>query len=83
MRTPIAIVLAFSACSESAPEITTTDLPAGITNEVYSEFLTSTGGEAPVRWALAEGFSLPDGLTLNPAGAISGVPIRAGNEPFD
>ncbi len=42
------------------------------TNVAYSVQLNATGGRAPYTWSLA-GFQLPDGLTLNASGLISGT----------
>ncbi|MFP5261881.1 MAG: Ig domain-containing protein [Blastocatellia bacterium] len=51
------------------------ELPAATLGLPYSYTLTAQGGSPPYKW---EGFSpaqLPDGLTLNPGGTISGVPV--------
>ena len=52
--------------------ITTTSLPYAVTGVLYSEQLTSDSSETVV-WSLASG-SLPVGLSLSSAGAISGTP---------
>ncbi len=59
--------------------VTTTTLPAGYFGSLYAgATLASTGGTAPIAWAVTSG-SLPAGLSLNPAtGAISGMPEGAG-----
>ncbi|GHV48542.1 hypothetical protein FACS1894204_12850 [Synergistales bacterium] len=63
-----------------APSITTTTLANGTVNTAYSHTLTATG-DAPVAWSIAGG-SLPNGLTLSNAGAISGSPTAAGAFAF-
>ena len=52
--------------------ITSTELPEATTGSNYSAQLTADG-ETPIRWSLASGSTLPDGLTLDPeTGRISG-----------
>lgn len=60
--------------------ITTTTLPPGVLGQAYSFPLTASGGTAPLTWTLTGG-SLPQGLSLSPAGLISGVPTSAGAQP--
>jgi hypothetical protein len=43
----------------------------------YLQALAVSGGSAPYRFALSDG-ALPPGLTLSPAGVISGTPSREG-----
>ena len=62
------------------PAITTTSLADGTVGEPYNQTLTATG-TAPITWSLYDG-SLPDGLTLSPAGVISGTPTAAGTFTF-
>lgn len=50
-----------------------TTLPDAVIATAYSASITTTGGTAPVTIALESG-TLPDGLTMDGAGAISGVP---------
>jgi hypothetical protein len=59
--------------------VTTTALPAGQFGVTYpGAMLTSTGGTAPVLWAVTSG-SLPAGLNLNTGtGAITGTPVGPG-----
>ena len=51
--------------------ITTATLPNGAVNGAYSQTVTATAGTPPYRWTLASG-SLPTGLSLSAAGALSG-----------
>ena len=63
------------------PSITTTSLPGGTVGTVYSQTLTATGS-GTITWSLAEGSSMPDGLTLNSNGTITGTPSTAGTNAF-
>ncbi len=58
----------------SAVAITTTTLPNGVQNQVYSQPLAATGVE-PFTWAVISG-SLPTGVSLSGA-TISGTPTAA------
>ncbi len=61
--------------------ITTAGLPNGSVNATYSVNLSANGGTLPYTWAL-QGGTLPDGLTLSPAGAIAGTANKTGNFNF-
>jgi hypothetical protein len=79
MRAQLFVLIAVVACNrEPAPEITTSTLDPAVVGEVYTARLAADGGEGPLRWTLLDG-ELPEGLVFNPAGAISGVPARAGD----
>ncbi|HUO29752.1 MAG TPA: putative Ig domain-containing protein [Bryobacteraceae bacterium] len=52
-------------------------LPDAAVNESYSQTLSAAGGVAPYTWAVTAG-SLPAGLTLSAAGALTGKPSAAG-----
>ena len=54
-----------------APAIVATHLAGGEVGRPYSQTLTATGGTAPLVWSAT---SLPGGLTMSPAGVISGRP---------
>ncbi len=57
-------------------------LPSGNTGSAYATALTTTGGLGLMRvWTLVSG-SLPPGLSLNPAGLISGVAQANGSFIF-
>ena len=60
----------------AALTLTTTSLPAATLNTAYSATLAASGGVAPYTFTLANGTTLPAGLTLSAAGAISGTPTR-------
>jgi hypothetical protein len=65
----------------SALQITTVQLPDGLVGGPYSSALNASGGSTPYSWSVLSG-SLPNGLTLNSAGSISGTPTVAGSFPF-
>jgi hypothetical protein len=58
-----------------------TDLPSAITGQAYREDLYVSGGGANRTFTLVSG-SLPPGVTLTPAGVLSGTPSAAGNKTF-
>jgi hypothetical protein len=57
--------------------ISTNILPFGTVGTRYSQTLAGTGGTAPYVWTVVAG-SLPPGLTLAPAGDLSGMPSQQG-----
>ena len=61
--------------------ITTATLPNGVVGTAYSASLASSGGVGTITWTVPTG-TLPAGLTLSAAGAISGTPTTAGNSSF-
>ena len=67
---------------KAAFAITPITPPQGAVGSSYSAQLAATGGTAPVTFALSGGTTLPPGLTLSPAGLISGTPTTAGTFPF-
>jgi hypothetical protein len=70
------------AASPAALAVTTTSLPAGTVSTPYpSTSLQASGGVPPYSWSLQSG-SLPAGLNLSTAGAISGTPTLAGAYPL-
>jgi hypothetical protein len=56
------------------PRVTT----PGMVGAPYTQTFTMTGGTAPYSYALAPTSALPPGLSLSPAGVLSGTPTRAG-----
>src|SRR5207248_97980 len=65
----------------STLQITTAQLPGGAVAGTYSATLSATGGSTPYTWSLLSG-TLPNGLTLNASGSLSGTPSLAGSFPF-
>ncbi len=67
--------------------ITTTNLPAGIVGNSYTQYLAGSGGKPPYSWSLASG-SLPPGLSLSNNGTdgagavIMGTLTTVGNFNF-
>jgi hypothetical protein len=67
----------------AAPIITLppTSLPGALGGSAYSQTITAVGGTASYTYAVTNG-SLPIGMTLSPAGLLSGSPMAAGNFSF-
>ena len=63
-----------------APAITTTSLSDGEVGTAYSQKLEATG-DPTITWSVTSG-SLPDGLSLNSDGTITGTPTTAGQFTF-
>ena len=56
-------------------------LPNATIDTAYSQTISSSGSLAPYSYAISSG-SLPAGLSLSPAGALSGTPTVSGNFNF-
>jgi hypothetical protein len=86
------VVLSLGACSSSETSgpgtgetfhVTTSSLPAATVGVAYAGQLASSGGTAPVTWAVDGAAALPAGLALEPSsGAISGTPTSAATYAF-
>ena len=63
----------------SAPKITTESLPDGTVGTAYNQTLQADN--APTQWSVTSG-SLPDGLSLNSDGTITGTPTAEGTSTF-
>jgi len=61
--------------------IGTVVLPDAPQSSPYAQSLSASGGKSPYTWSIALG-NLPTGLTLSPAGTISGVAIPVGSFNF-
>lgn len=61
---------------------TAATLPPGSIGTNYSVTLAASGGAQPYSWVVSAGSSLPPGLSLSPAGVISGMPTTVGTFNF-
>ena len=61
----------------SNPSVTTSSIPAGTVGSAYATTLLASGGTPPYNWSLKTG-TLPAGVSLSAAGALSGTPTTAG-----
>lgn len=67
-----------SGGSETGLMVDTVAVPAGAVGQPYRMTLHASGGVGgPYTWSATSGM-LPPGLTLSPAGVISGTPVRSG-----
>jgi hypothetical protein len=73
----------FSIIVNPAPTITTAaTLPEGTLTMSYSQFISVSGGTAPLLWSITSG-ALPTGLSLNAStGEIAGTPTANGTATF-
>jgi hypothetical protein len=62
------------------PQITTGTLPKAILGSAYNQPLTASGA-GPFTWTVVGG-SLPPGITLDPAGTLTGTATATGTFPF-
>jgi hypothetical protein len=61
--------------------IVTQSVPSGVTGLGYpQQVLGASGGVLPYTWAVTAG-SLPTGLSLSPAGSLTGIPTATGSFP--
>lgn len=70
-----------STPSGTSLTVMTSNVPGGTANAAFSATLSASGGTPPYMWSLASG-SMPAGLTLSTAGAISGIPTVSGSFSF-
>ncbi|MEB2844730.1 IPT/TIG domain-containing protein [Endobacterium cereale] len=56
-------------------------LPSGVNGIFYNQSFTATGGTDAYSFMISGG-ALPSGLTLSPAGVLSGTPTAAGSSTF-
>jgi hypothetical protein len=61
--------------------MTLSQLPRGSVGTPYSQNIGASGGQTPYSWSIQSG-NLPEGLTLNQTGIISGTPERAVTTSF-
>jgi hypothetical protein len=83
-KTNTTATLSISVTYAALSITTASPLPSGVINATYTPVtLAATGGSGSSAnyswtWAAASGSSLPAGLSLSPAGVISGKPTAAG-----
>ena len=77
----LAAIQKFQLTVGASLNVATATLADGTTGVSYSQSLTAAGGISPYQWSVASG-SLPAGLTLSPAGSITGTPSLAGTANF-
>lgn len=65
--------------TNAPPKITTTSLSEGTVNNAYNQLLAADNN--PTSWSVTNG-TLPDGLTLNSDGTITGTPSAVGSSTF-
>jgi Putative Ig domain len=61
--------------------IATESVPKAYPRQDYRFALQATGGVVPYRWSIFAG-ALPDGMTLDESGVLSGAPTKAGEFHF-
>jgi hypothetical protein len=71
----------FNLVVNPPPTVAAATLPPGVTGTPYKAPLTAKAGTTPYVWTL-NGGALPPGLTLLPAGTLSGTPTKAGTYLF-
>jgi hypothetical protein len=80
--TPQTATAVLSITIASNLQITTTSLPNAVVGNSYSATVAATGGNLPETFSLASGSSLPSGLSISAAGAITGTPTAPGTTSF-
>jgi hypothetical protein len=81
LSAPTAAVAGGAVPPPAAIVVAPTALPTGVAGTGYSQTLSASGGSGPYTFAIAAG-ALPAGLSLAPAGSISGTPTQAGAFEF-
>jgi uncharacterized protein (TIGR03437 family) len=78
-----ALTLLFLTCqlAIAQPQITTRSLPKAQLGQTYSQPLTTREGTPPYTYSAIR--PLPTGLTLSPAGIISGTPTQLAHDFYD
>jgi Cep192 domain 4 len=82
---PQGISLSASTVAANQLAITTFAPPLATQNFTYEAFLAGTGGTGTLTWSLADGSTLPQGLSLSSDGEISGTVAKStgvGTYPF-
>ena len=69
------------ASASAQPLAMSANLPTGAVGQPYNGAVTATGGDPPYTFSRSSG-SLPDGLSLSSAGAVTGTPQSSGSAVF-
>jgi uncharacterized protein YhjY with autotransporter beta-barrel domain len=79
---PFSIAAAYTVTIDApALAVTPSSLPNATVAQAYNQTFGATGGVAPYTYAVTGG-ALPTGLTLSPAGVLSGSPTQGGMFTF-
>ncbi len=70
-----------TAMADDTYKVLTVELDDAVKDKPYQATLEKNGGTNPVTWSVSAG-TLPDGLTLNGDGLITGSPSAAGESTF-
>jgi hypothetical protein len=73
--------VAVSVIDPNSPTVWTSCLPDGEMEALYTQTLEAKGGAAPYIWAI-DGGTVPEGLSLDSSGTISGAPASPGDFTF-
>ena len=73
--------IAVSVAAAATLAVSSTTVPPAYVGEPYSSYLTSSGGAGATTWTKTNG-SLPNGLTFDSTGLISGTPTVPGSASF-
>jgi uncharacterized protein (TIGR03790 family) len=73
--------LSLSSNSAALSIATVSPLHGGQAGLLYTQTFYATGGAPPYSWTIISG-TLPSGLTLSPAGLLSGIPTGSGPSAF-
>jgi hypothetical protein len=76
------ITIHTGAVPDSPSIATPSSLPNAVQGNYYGVALEASGGQLPYIWTMAPGSSLPDYLTLDEGGVISGRPEAVGTYTF-
>lgn len=66
--------------SPTSLQISTTSLPSAVVGTAYSAMLSAVNGTSP--YSFSSGVTLPNGLSLSTAGALTGTPSTQGSYPI-
>jgi hypothetical protein len=79
--TSVTKTLSLTVAALAPLQVTTVSLQNGNVGVAYSATLAATGGAVPYTWSVASG-TVPPGLSLSTAGALTGMPTTIGSYTF-